>query len=129
MLNKLTLQGRLTADPVLRYTQSGTAVVSFTVAWSDKRGENERKLFLPCTAWKANAEFIANHFAKGQEVVVEGGLVSRKWQDNNGNNRETVELTVDRVHFCGNKKETNTNAAPMADAVPAADYDDSDLPF
>lgn len=131
MLNKFCLQGRLTKEPELRRTQSGTAVASFTVAWSEKYGDTERKLFLPCVAWKGTAELASRHFVKGSEVVVEGQLTSRKWQDRDGNNRETVELTVDRMHFCGSKSEGGRKAAPAPEQPVFAEIEeeDGDLPF
>lgn len=132
-VNKTIIQGRLVRDPELRRTQSGTAVASFTVAWSEKYKETERKLFLPCVAWKSSAEFVSNYFSKGSEIIVEGSLTSRQWQDKNGNNRETVELVADRLHFCGSKKDSQPyNAGPSAQAeadYAAMDDDDSDLPF
>lgn len=131
-VNKTIIQGRLVRDPELRRTQSGTAVASFTVAWSEKHKETERKLFLPCVAWKNSAEFVANYFSKGSEIVVEGSLTSRQWQDKNGNNRETVELVVDRLHFCGPKRDsqpTDYTRGPSAAADYAVMEDDSDLPF
>jgi single-strand DNA-binding protein len=131
-VNKTIIQGRLVRDPELRRTQSGTAVASFTVAWSEKHKETERKLFLPCVAWKNSAEFVANYFSKGSEIVVEGSLTSRQWQDKTGNNRETVELVVDCLHFCGPKRDSQPTAYTGRPSA-AADYsvmeDDGDLPF
>lgn len=132
-VNKTIIQGRLVRDPELRRTQSGTAVASFTVAWSEKYKETERKLFLPCVAWKSSAEFVSNYFSRGSEIIVEGSLTSRQWQDKNGNNRETVELVADHLHFCGPKKDSQPyNAGPSTQA--AEDYavledDDRELPF
>jgi single-strand DNA-binding protein len=130
-VNKTIIQGRLVRDPELRRTQNGTAVASFTVAWSEKLKETEKKLFLPCVAWKNSAEFVASYFSKGSEIVVEGSLTSRQWQDKNGNNRETVELVVDRLHFCGPKRDSQPTAYSRNAAT--TDYavieDDSDLPF
>ena len=126
MLNKVALQGRLTRDVELRRTNSGTAVASFTVAWSEKHGETEQKLFLPCVAWKGTAEMAAKWFTKGQEVIVEGKLTSRKWQDKEGNNRESIELIVDRMHFCGKRGEQSAGAASEGFAEIE---DDGELPF
>lgn len=138
-VNKTIIQGRLVRDPELRRTNSGTAVASFTVAWSEKYKETERKLFLPCVAWKNSAEFLTNYFSKGSEIIVEGSLTSRQWQDKNGNNRETVELVADSLHFCGPKKDSQPTAynAPSTGGPgtqAAADFevlqdDDSELPF
>ena len=126
MLNKVALQGRLTRDAELRRTNSGTAVASFTIAWSEKHGDTEQKLFLPCVAWKGTAEMAAKWFTKGQEVVVEGKLTSRKWTDKDGNNRETVELIVDRMHFCG-KRDEHQSAAQQGFAE--ITEEDGELPF
>ena len=128
MLNRFALQGRLVRDIELRHTNSGTAVASFTVAWSEKYKDQERQLFMPCVAWKTNAENASRFFHKGQEIVVEGQLTSRKWQDKDGTNRETIELTVDRLHFCGPKKDSgdsgsNYGSAPApAYGAPAQNY-------
>jgi len=124
MINSVVLQGRLTKDPELRHTQSGTPVASFTVAWSES---NDRKLFLNCVAWKATAEMLKKHFSKGKEIVVEGTLGSRSWEDRDGNKREVVELTADRIHFCGPKESTKT--APNPAGYEELVDDDGDLPW
>jgi single-strand DNA-binding protein len=127
MVNKVIIQGRMCATPELRRTNSGTAVTSFTLAWSDKYKDTERKLFLPCVVWANNAEFCAKWFEKGAEVVVEGVLGSRQWQDKNGNNRETIELTVDRLHFCGGKREQQSGYSEQSGFTEVED--DGSLPF
>ena len=131
-INKTIVQGRLTRDPELRHTQAGKAVVGFTVAWSETFNGNENKLFLPCVAWDKNGEFIAKHFTKGQELVVEGRLGSRSWTDKEGNRRETVELTADRVHFCGPKEGgVKSESKPVVSAGDFKELADDDglLPF
>lgn len=135
-INKTIIQGRLTKDPELRHTQSGKAVASFTVAWSESHNGTESKLFLPVVAWDKNGEFVSKFFRKGQELVVEGRLGSRQWTDRDGNKRETVELTADRVHFCGPKQEQSGGFKPAAAPVnvSANDWeeikdDGEDLPF
>lgn len=125
-LNKTVIQGRLTRNVELRCTQAGTSVASFTVAWSERYKDTERQLFLPCVAWRGTAEMLSQYFRKGSELVVEGSLSSRKWTDKNGNDRETVELAVDRVHFCGPKQVADSTDYTEADF---AECDDSDLPF
>lgn len=125
MVNKMIIQGRMVRDVELRRTTSGTAVASFTVAWSEKYKDTERKLFLPCVAWGNNAEFASKWFEKGVELVAEGYLSSRSWQDKSGNKRETIELTVDRLHFCGAKKGVTTSDGEIF----VETEDESDLPF
>lgn len=134
MVNQTIIQGRLTAEPELRRTQNDVAVCSFQTAWSEKYKETENRLFLNCIAWRGLAEFICRNFTKGQEVVVEGKLTTRNWQDKDGNNRSAIELVADHVHFCGPKRErtTTSNDAPSDNVNAYEDYtdmDDSDLPF
>lgn len=136
-INKTIIQGRLTKDVELRHTQSGKAVAGFTVAWSETFNGTENKLFLPCVAWDKNGEFVSKFFRKGQEVVVEGRLGCRQWTDRDGNKRETVELTVDRAHFCGPKQQEQSGGfKPAAPAMAEPDGrfeeiddDDGKLPF
>lgn len=133
LINKTIVQGRLVRDPETRTTQSGVAVCSLTVAWSEKYKETETKLFLNCTAWRQTGEFIQKYFQKGQEIVVEGKLSTRKYTDKEGQERSVTELTVDQAHFCGPKQgggdTSNTYHAP----VDAGDFeelaDDGELPF
>lgn len=126
MVNHMTLQGRLCADPEMRTTQSGTSVCSFRVAWSEKYKDRETKLFLECTAWGSTGEMISKYFSKGKEIVVEGKLSTRDWEDKQGNKRQSVELTAERVHFCGPKD--GSAPAPSPTAYQEID-DDGQLPF
>ena len=103
MLNKVVFQGRFTADPELKQTQSGVSYCKFTTAWSEKYKEVETQCFLECSSWRQNAEFISKYFKKGDQVIVEGRLVTNKWQDKDGNNRTTIVCEVDKCHFCGSK--------------------------
>ena len=129
MVNHAIIQGRLCADPELRQTQSGTSVCSFRVAWSEKYKETETKLFLNCTAWRGTGEMVSKYFVKGKEIAVEGKLSTRDWEDKDGNKRSSIELTVDRVHFCGSKGDSS--GVPVS--ASADDFkeieDDGDLPF
>ena len=139
MLNNVTIQGRLCADPELRTTQSGVSVCSFRVAWSEKIKENEQKLFLSCTAWRSTGEIVSKYFTKGKEIIVDGKLITRSWQDKNGNDRQTNELQVNNVHFCGPKDGANSGGGSAssgsgANTVTTDNFDqisgdDSELPF
>lgn len=109
MLNQVTVMGRLTADPELRQTNSGTAVSSFTVACDrdvkNQSGEYEAD-FIDCVAWKETAEHIAKFFRKGNKILVTGRLQIRKWVSNTGENRRTTEVVVARSYFCESRKTT-----------------------
>lgn len=129
MLNKCSIMGRLTADPELRRTQSGTAVAGFALAVeSDYKAQDGSKqtFFIDCVAWRGTAEFLCNYFAKGRMVVVDGHIETRKWQDKEGNNRRATEVIAEHVYF-GDSKQTGT-AAPAAPASKAYDVIADDMP-
>jgi len=104
MLNHVTLQGRFVRDPEMRRTNSGKAVVSFTLA-CDKGGKNTGASFLDCVAWEKTGEFIANYFQKGNAIIVEGRLESRQYETKEGQKRTVAEVVVTQAHFCEKKAE------------------------
>ena len=100
----ITVVGNLTADPELRYTQSGQAVANFTIASTPRifdRTTNEWKdgeaLFLRASCWREFAENVAGSLTKGMRVIAQGKLKQRSYQDRDGNNRTTIELDVDEI--------------------------------
>lgn len=109
MLNKIALMGRLTRDPELRHTQSGTAVTSFTLAvdwdFKDKSTGEKQTDFIDIVAWRVTGEFVAKYFTKGRMAVVEGRLQIRPWEDKNGNKRRSAEVVADNVYFGDSKKD------------------------
>jgi len=107
-LNKAMLAGNLTRDPELRYTPNGKAVVNITVAtnrqYQDAQGNRkEEKTFVRCVFWGKQAEALAEHFAKGKPIFVEGRLRLNEWEDSNGNKRSTLEVHGDSWQFVGPK--------------------------
>lgn len=108
MLNRIIIMGRLTRDPELRHTQSGTAVASFSLAvdrdFKSQNGEKETD-FIDVVAWRNSAEFVSRYFAKGRMAVVEGRLQIRPWQDRDGNKRRSAEVVADNVYFGDSKKD------------------------
>ena len=141
--NKVILGGRLTSDPELKQTQSGTTVTTFSLAVNRRMGkDHEQKTdFISCVAWKQTAEFISRFFHKGSSICVTGSLQQRSWEDNNGNKRSVVEVVVDEAYFVDSKNDATSapTEQPMnyiPDAYkPAAPTNfepmdaDSDLPF
>lgn len=127
MLNKTIIQGRLTRDPEIRRTGSGVPVASFRIAWSEKYKESEQKLFLSCVAWRSTAEFASRFFRRGQQVIAEGKLTTRQWKDKDGSNRETTELVVDQLYFCGPKEAAadHSGSHKLSEAVPYGAVDHS----
>ena len=99
MVNKVIYQGRLVKDPELKTTQSGISKLLFTIAWSEKYKEVEIRCFLLCEAWRQTAEFINRFFRKGQEIMIEGHMVSEEWEEK----KSTTFCMVDKAHFCGPK--------------------------
>lgn len=125
MLNYVVIMGRLTAAPELRTTASGQSVTSFILAVDSdyiKQDGTRDTSFIHFVAWRQEAEFICKYFDKGRLMAVKGTLQTRKHKDKNGMERETVDVTVERAYFCGDKK-TETPKEP--EELP----DTSDLPF
>lgn len=143
MLNKIVIMGRLTRDPELRRTQSGTAVTSFSVAcdrdYKAQDGEKETD-FIDVVAWRTTAEFVCKYFTKGRMAVVDGRLQIRNWTDKEGGKRRSAEVVADNVYFGDSKpKENHESAAPSGggfgdtpeDFDPFAEVskEDGELPF
>ena len=152
MLNHITIMGRLTRDPELRRTGSGTAVASFTVAvdrdFGGRDGGEKETDFIDCVAWRQTGEFVSKYFAKGSMIVVSGRLQIRSWNDKDGNKRRSAEVVADNVYFGESKRNSDGGAAggysapapsfggysAPASSAPASDFamlddDDAQLPF
>ena len=103
MLNHITIMGRLTRDPELRYTQSQTPVASFTLAvdrdFGGRDGGEKQTDFIDCVAWRQTAEFVSKYFQKGSMAVVSGRLQIRDWTDRDGGKRRSAEVVVDNIYF------------------------------
>ena len=108
MLNCITIMGRLTRDPELRRTGSGTAVANFTLAvdrdFSGKDSGEKEVDFIDCIAWRGTGEFVSKYFTKGRMAVVSGRLQVRNWKDKDGNNRRTAEVVAESVYFGDSKR-------------------------
>ena len=149
MLNHITIMGRLTRDPELRRTGSGTAVASFTVAvdrdFGGRDGGERETDFIDCVAWRQTGEFVSKYFTKGSMIVVSGRLQIRNWNDKEGNKRRSAEVVADNVYFGESKRSSegssfeNAYSAPAPSyaapaSAPASDFamlddDDAQLPF
>jgi len=109
MLNRIILMGRLTRDPELRHTQTGTAVASFSLAvdrdFKDRTTGEKSTDFIDVVAWRQTAEFVSRFFTKGRMAVVEGRLQLRDWTDRDGNKRRSAEVVADNVYFGDSKRD------------------------
>lgn len=152
LLNKIFLMGRMTRDPELRHTASGTAVANFTLAverdFKDKQTGEKATDFIECIAWRGTAETISRYFTKGRMAVVIGSLQLHSWMDKEGNKRRAAEVVVESIYFGDSKKSdepesqyrgnpynnpSNTvgNVPGSTSAVDSGELDDGDgdLPF
>ena len=134
MNNTVILHGRLTGDPVLRFTKSQTAVASFQIAVN--RDFSEGTDFFCCFAWNELGETMKKYLAKGSEILVSGSLRNNNYTDNNGNEREGVEIVVNTFDFCGAKRHSSPGAPSDVDPLTPSTFEEleddataSDLPF
>ena len=152
MLNHITIMGRLTRDPELRYTQSQTPMASFTLAvdrdFGSRDGGEKQTDFIDCVAWRSTAEFVNKYFQKGSMAVVSGRLQIRDWTDREGGKRRSAEVVVDNIYFGESRRRDSSEgssydsrssyssyeaprSASPAPSSPFSDLDDGDgeLPF
>ena len=107
-LNKVLLIGNLGKDPEIRYTQSGQAVASFSLAtsdnWTDQAGNRqERTEWHSIVAWGKLADLSQRFLAKGRQVYIEGRIQSREWTDQSGGKRRTTEIIATSIVFLGSR--------------------------
>ncbi len=111
MINKAILMGRLTRDPELRHTGSGTPVCSFSIAIDNGYGENRQTDFINCVAWNKTAEFVNKYFAKGRMIIIDGRISTRTWESQDGKKNYATEVVVNQVSFGDSKKENESDGS------------------
>lgn len=126
MLNRIVIIGRLTRDPEMRQTPSGTAVCTFTLAvdrsFKSANGERETD-FIPVVAWRQLGETCGRYLAKGKLAAVDGRLQIRTYQAQDGSKRTAAEVVAENVRFLSPKSEPSVNdsevdLAPPLDEIP-----------
>ena len=126
MLNRIILMGRLTRDPELRHTQTGTPVASFSLAvdrdFKDKTTGEKSTDFIDIVAWRQTAEFVSRFFTKGRMAVVEGRLQLRDWTDRDGNKRRSAEVVADNVYFGDSRRDGEGGYTPAPQAGRSSGY-------
>jgi len=147
-MNKCIFIGRITADPELKQTPSNISVCRFTVAvdrpyQKDKEKETD---FIPCTAWRNTAEFLAKYFPKGSPILIEGSMRNNNYTDKDGVKHYTMDCLIDKVDFLPknsdggtspsqqSKQQASDNSAAIADAIgDLGDFEEilsnGDVPF
>ncbi len=152
-MNVVAIAGHLGSDPDIRYTPSGTAVANLSLAvnefFKDGNGESQKRThWFRATAFGRTAEIAGEYLHKGSKVGISGQLVSREWQDGQGNNRRSVEIRVRQLELLGNgngnghengeqrqtggqsgQKRSDAYEAPPDDLPPPSDVGDGDIPF
>ena len=133
-MNKSILIGRLTKDPEVKYTQSGTAVCTFTLAVDRKFAKKDSGQptadFIPIVAWRKLAEIIGNNLAKGRRISVEGRIQVRSYDAQDGSKRYATEIVADEVEFLDSRSQTGTQAATGGAGNTAGQtIPDEDIPF
>lgn len=110
MLNRVILMGRLTADPELKKTNSGTCCCQFTIAvsrnFADKSTGEYLSDFINCTAWNKTAEFVNKYFSKGKMIIVEGSLRNNNYTDSSGVKHYTYFVNAEKISFGESKNQT-----------------------
>jgi single-strand DNA-binding protein len=143
-LNKQTIMGYLGGDPIMRMTQGGAQVASFSVAvserWTGKDGvQHEETTWFKVSAWNKLAEICATWLKKGGNVYIEGPIKLSKYVNKAGEADASLEIRADKMIMLGTKPgegdhepreaRTTTGAKPAASGAPPVDIDDSEIPF
>ena len=110
-LNSTVLVGRLTRDPELRSTQSGISVISFTLAVDDGYGKDKHASFIPCVAWKRQAEVLNQYCFKGSQIGVSGHLQQRSYENKQGQKVNVVEVVVTNIELLDPKNISGQQAS------------------
>lgn len=140
-VNKVILIGNLGRDPELRRIQSGSSVVSFSLAtterWTDKSGERkDRTEWHNIVAWGKLADLANQYLKKGRSVYIEGRITTRSWDDKDGIKKYKTEIVANQIQFLGSPGDTGSSSAPADEAFDSADsvlepeaVVEDDLPF
>ena len=142
-VNKVILIGNLGRDPEVRYTKSGQAVASFSLAtserWTGKDGNKEEKTeWHRVVAWGKLGEICGEYLSKGKQVYIEGRLQTREWEDNDGNKRSTTEIVANNMTMLGqagggqggsSRGGQGSSAGSQGAAGGPDDFEDDDIPF
>lgn len=125
-MNKVTMSGRLTKDPEIRYTsgQNSMAIANFSIA-VDRRFKKEGGAdadFFNCTAFGKTAEFMEKYWKKGMKALLSGRLENESWTDKEGNKHTSTKILIDEIEFCEKKQGEKKDEWEPAD-------DGGELPF
>ena len=144
-LNRVTIIGRMTRDAELKYTPSGAAVCSFSLAngrsYTQGSEKKEQTSYFDCVAWSKLGELIAEYCKKGAQIAVEGRLQQRRWNDSEGNKKSKIEVVAENIQFLAKPKDQaaeqhNGIGQDVTGQVPSYEecsednpFSDDDIPF
>lgn len=132
MYNRVLLIGNLGKDPETKYTPKGLAVTTFSLATSERRGEEEKTQWHNVVAFGKTAEAAGQYLSKGKRVFVEGKIIYENYNDKTGQRRSATKIYADRLNFLGGGQDRHDTVRPEADpgAQPAGStLADDDIPF
>ena len=112
-MNSIVLLGRATSAIELKQTQAGKTVVSFSLAVKRPFSKDTTDFFT-IRAWDKQAELLSKYVGKGDQICIRGYLMTRSWEDNNGNKRYATEVVASEVSFCEAKRDSEGNNSPVA---------------
>jgi len=108
-MNAITLTGRLCHNPSTRFTQSGKAVASFTLAVNEGYGEKQTVQFIPIVCWQKLAELVGNSIGKGSKILISGRLSIRDYESTDGTKRKIAEVIANELEFLDQKKKDDNH--------------------
>lgn len=130
-MNKVILVGRLAMDPSVRYTTTGKATASFALAVNRRvgQGKEQQADFIPIVAWEKLAEICGNNLIKGSQILVEGRMQVRNYEDKNGQKRYVTEVIAQNFEFLGSKPSGQSSMPTGAKSFGSEVFPDEDIPF
>lgn len=129
MINQCNFIGRLGRDPETRYTQSGKAVASFSLACSEKRGGEESIEWVNVVAWEKLAEICGQYLTKGSLVFISGRMQTRKWQDKEGGTRYTTEIVAREMKMLDSRRDSGQQQDQAWNPQAQRMVPEADVPF
>lgn len=131
MINHVVLVGRITRDPELRKTTSGTSVVSFTLAcnrrFTSNQGNGQEADFINCVAWRQSADFMANYVKQGALLGVEGRIQTRNYKDQNDRTVYVTEVVCDNVQILAQKRDQQSASTSSYQSAPRVEAYQPDM--
>ena len=133
-MNKVILTGRLTRDPEIRYTTSGKAVASFSLAVERRHSLEQSPTadFIPCISWTKLGEWVGNYLSKGSKILIEGRLQVRSYDAQDGSKRYVTEVIASEIEFAESKKDGESREGSTPNnpgGFGGQPVSDDDIPF